>query len=112
LAYYWPQKRGGWTDIIQVGKSGSKVLEKSSYDIPCFQRLKGEGVRYRSRFDIETPVAWRSKSRLILRRKGLLQLKLDPPEYLDYEYEVEVECEDGSPKLASVSEMSLVRFKK
>jgi hypothetical protein len=111
LAYYSPQKRGGWTEIIQVGESSARILERSRYELPCLEQLKREGIRHRGRFDNETPVAWRSKSRLVLHTKGLLRLVLDPPEYLDYEYEVEIECEDGNPKLTSLREISLVRFK-
>ena len=44
LAYYLPQRRGSWTDTIHVGEANAKILKRSSYDLPCHQRLGVEGV--------------------------------------------------------------------
>jgi hypothetical protein len=110
LAYYIHSKRGAWSDVFEVGELDARLLPKPEYKLSCYEKLVNAGVRHRPRFDSETPVRWTSKSRVLLLRKGRIQFLKDPPEWLDYEYEVEFECEDGHLTLTDLREIHLNQF--
>jgi hypothetical protein len=110
LAYYIHSKRGAGTDIFEVGESSAKQLERPFYDLPFHEVLQREGARTHTRFDSETPVRWASNSRLILLRRGRTKVFGDPLEFVDYEYEVDLECSSGIPVIVDLRQISVVRF--
>jgi hypothetical protein len=111
LAYYIHSKRGNVTDVFEVGEQSAKLLERPSYDLPCYQALDAEGIRHHGRFGSETPLRWVSKSKLILLKKGRVKVFRQPLEWIDYEYEAEIECAGEKPQLICLKEISLVTIK-
>jgi hypothetical protein len=108
LAYYIHSKRGNVTHIFEVREESAKLLERLSYRLPCYQMLDAEGLRHHGRFGSETPLRWDSQSKLILLAKGRIKVFRQPLEWVDYEYELEIECTSGTPQLVGFREISLV----
>lgn len=111
LAYYIHGKRGSWTDIFEVGENSAQLIERPSYDLPCYQKLEADGLRHHTRFDSETPVRWASRSKLVVLRKGRIKVFRQPLEWIDFEYEIEIECATGIPQLVGLKEISISTLK-